>query len=244
MQTRTEVDRIQGVYREYAVRGLGESKWSVANPGNQALQRECDGKLQQLLRQFGYFPLRDRRILDVGCGAGERLATMEEWGAGAKNLFGVDLMPERIEAARSHHPGINFELANAEELPFADRTFHLAAVFTVFTSILDQRMAANISRELDRVLVSGGALIWYDFRIHNPLNRHVRGISRKGIARLFPGYEMNVRSISLLPLLARRLGGLTRLLYPALSSLPFLRSHYLGLLVKPPANRGSEFHPL
>jgi hypothetical protein len=94
-------------------------------------------------------------------------------------------------------------------------------------------MTRNLSREINRVLRSGGAVVWYDFRMNNPFNPHVRGISRKGIRNLFPGFQSRLVSITLMPPLARRLGALTELLYPGFASLPFLRSHYLGLLVKP-----------
>jgi ubiquinone/menaquinone biosynthesis C-methylase UbiE len=233
METRSEVKRLQEVYREYAVRGFGQSKWSPANKGNQAVQNECQQKLCELLEQAGFFPLEDRRILDVGCGAGYRLATFEDWGARRENLFGIDLIPERIRAARKNYPQLTFELVNAEALPFADDAFDLVTVFTVFTSILDRRMAANVCREIVRVLASGGGVIWYDFRMNNPLNRHVRGISRKQIQNLFPGFKLNLKTISLLPPLARLLGPLTKLLYLPLGAIPFLRSHYLGILRKP-----------
>jgi SAM-dependent methyltransferase len=233
METRSEVDRLQEVYREYAVRGFGRTKWSPANEGNRAIGDECQRQLRELLERAGFFPLEKRRILDVGCGSGERLAAFQDWGARPENLLGIDLIPDRIRAARKNHPQLNFELANAETLPFADGRFDLVTVFTVFTSILDRRMAANIRREIVRVLAAGGAVVWYDFRLNNPLNRHVRGISRRQIQNLFPGFELNLKTISLLPPLARLLGPLTNLLYPPLSSIPFLRSHYLGILTKP-----------
>ncbi len=232
METRVEVDRLRKVYREYTVRGFGKSKWSLANRGNQAVRDECQMKIREVLEESGFFPLENRRILDVGCGTGERLAAFVDWGARPDNLFGVDLIPDRISEGRQNHPQITFELANAEALPFANHTFDLVTVFTVFTSILDDRMAANVCREINRVLPRGGSVLWYDFRMRNPQNRHVRGISRDQIRNMFPGFKINLQPISLLPPLARRLGRLTHLLYAPLSSLPFLRSHYLGVLTK------------
>lgn len=233
METRSEIERLQDVYREYAIRRWGHSKWSPANKGNQVIRDECHLKLHEALGKSGFLPLKNRRILEVGCGTGGRLAAFEDIGAQPENLFGVDLIPERINAAREKHEGITFKLANAEALPFADGSFDLVAVFTVFTSILDPQMAGNVSREISRVLASGAGVIWYDFRMNNPLNRHVRGVSRKQIENLFPNFEVDLETISLLPPLARRLGRLTNRLYPALSSMPFLRSHYLGILTKP-----------
>jgi ubiquinone/menaquinone biosynthesis C-methylase UbiE len=233
MQTLTEVERLQQVYRGYSGRGFGESKWSAANRGNQMILDEYRLRLGRLLAQAGLIPLRKQRILDLGCGAGSRLATFLDWGAQPEKLFGVDLIPERIRAARTNYPQLTFELANAEQLPFKDSSLDLVLVSTVFSSILDHSMTANICREISRVLIFGGAVAWYDFRMPNPLNRHVRGISRRKIQELFPSYELELETITLLPPLARRLGALTDALYPALSSIAFFRSHYLGLLIKP-----------
>lgn len=233
METRSEANRLQEVYREYAVRGFCQSKWSLDNEGNRAAQEECHRKLRELLQQTGFLPLGHRRVLDVGCGRGERLAAFQGLGARPENLFGVDLIPERIRAARETYPQIAFEPANAEALPFAEGVFDLVTVFTVFTSILNSEMTANVCREIIRVLASGGGVIWYDFRMPNPLNPHVRGITHRQIQKMFPGFKMDLKSISLLPPLARRLGRLTRWLYAPLSLAPFLRSHYLGVLTKP-----------
>jgi len=233
MQVHSEVDRLKLVYQEYGERGWGKTKWSVTNRGNTAIRRERERKLEQLLQRTGLLPLGHMRILDVGCGTGETLAGFEARGAKSDNLFGVDLLADRIRRARENFPAMTFQEANAEALPFANGFFDLVAVFTVFTSILDPRMARNLSREINRVLRSRGAVIWYDFRMNNPFNPHVRGISRNEIHNLFPGFHSRLISITLLPPLARRWGPLTELLYPCLASLPFLRSHYLGLLVKP-----------
>ena len=89
-----------------------------------------------------------------------------------------------------------------------------------------------VAAEVARILRSGGAVVWYDFRMNNPFNPHVRGISRKGVRRLFPEYDSRLMTVTLLPPLARRAGSLTDVLYPWLASLPFLRSHYLGVLIK------------
>lgn len=233
METHAEVARLRQVYHDYAVCGYGETKWSDVNKGNLAIESERQLKAQTLLRQSGFFPLTGRRVLDVGCGSGEKLGLFEEWGARPEHLFGIDLMPDRIAAARRKFPQFSFQVANAESLPFADGAFDLAAVFTVFTSILDSEMALNVGHEIVRVLAPGGAVLWYDFRLNNPFNKHVRGISRQGIRRLFPGFDVTLEAISLLPPLARRLGVCTDRLYAALSILPFLRTHLIGLLTKP-----------
>jgi len=229
----SEVDRLKGVYREYGERGWGRTKWAVTNRGNQAIRRERNRKLQRLLRSADFLPLGDRRVLDVGCGSGEALAGFEAWGARPENLWGVDLLHERVRRARENFPTLNFREANGEALPFDDEQFDLVLAFTVFTSILDSRMAQKVVREMARVLRSGGAVVWYDFRVSNPFNPHVKGLSHRDIRRLFPGFHISLIAVTLIPQLARRCGPLTNLFYPRLAALPFLRSHYLGLLIKP-----------
>jgi SAM-dependent methyltransferase len=232
MQTRSEMDRLRDVYRDYAERGFANSKWSLDNCGNQEMRRERSHHLDALLCGSGLLPLTSRRILDLGCGTGENLASFKDWGAGPENLFGVDLLAERIRIATKRFPMLTFQQANAEDLPFGDGFFDIVCVFTVFTSILDERMARNISREIERVLTSDGSIIWYDFRIRSPHNPNVRGMSRREIQSLFPRFRMALRTLTLVPPLARRLGPTTPWLYPCLAAFPFLRTHYLGVLTR------------
>jgi SAM-dependent methyltransferase len=233
IEARSEVDRIAEVYRGYGQRRWGETKWAVTNKGNQCIRREREQKLERLLGSAGFLPLGQARILDVGCGTGENLAGFKAWSAKPPNLFGIDLLGDRVRRAKESFPEMTFRNVNAEALPFANGSFDLVAVFTVFSSILDDQMARNVSREIDRVLCRGGAVVWYDFRINNPFNQHVRGISKRMIRSLFPGFDLRLVTLTLLPPLARRLGRTTSLFYGGLTRIPLLRSHYLGLLTKP-----------
>jgi hypothetical protein len=113
----------------------------------------------------------------------------------------------------------------------------MVLLFTVFSSILDHRMAENVATEVRRVLKPGGAVLWYDFRYDNPSNPHTRGMTKRHIRRLFPGFTLNLRTITSLPPLARRLGRATSWLYPVLAAGPFLRTHYAA--ARGTASRGA-----
>jgi hypothetical protein len=104
--------------------------------------------------------------------------------------------------------------------------------FTIFSSILDDGMAANMATEINRVMKPNGAVIWYDIIYNNPYNSNVRGITYQKITALFPGYQIYLKKLTLLPIIARRLKGLTNLLYPILTAIPWLRTHYLGIMRK------------
>jgi len=233
MQTLAEVQRLRAVYQGYAQQNLAGSKWSPLNPGNLATREERDRLVGKLLGKAGLLPVGERRVLDVGCGTGGVLAGFQHWGAKLKHLVGVDLLTERICMAQQSYPEIRFQQSNAEALPFSDSSFDLVVIYTVLSSVLSTRMRLNIVRQVTRVLRPGGAIVWYDFRVRNPLNPQVRGITRRALTRLLPGFELRLQPVTLLPQLARRLGPTTPWLYPLLSALWFLRTHYVGLLLKP-----------
>lgn len=227
----SEVERIKEVYQKYREEGR-QSIWRLENPGNAMIYHERQRSIFSLLEDTGFLPLTNRTVLEIGCGSGGVLASLMEWGARAENLYGVDLLPDRIEVARANYPEIHFECANAESLPYEDEAFDLVLFFTVFSSILDQTMRLNVAQESWRVLRKGGAVLWYDFRFNNPSNPHVRGMRKKDIQFLFPNAEITLRTITLLPPLARRLGGAVKWLYPLLGKMPILCSHYIGLISK------------
>jgi SAM-dependent methyltransferase len=237
MPEENEIERLKSVYREYApgVRG----RWNPENVGNRLIVSEIQRRTARLLGHHGLLPLGDCEILEVGCGGGWFLATMQTLGASAAKMHGIDLLAESIELARSKYPEFDFRVGNAEELPYADASFDLLLAVTVFTSILQPEMRANIAAEMSRVLSSEGSILWYDFRYDNPWNPHVRAVSRAEVAKLFPGFAPDLETVTLVPQLARRLGPLAPSLYRPLRSLPFLRTHYLGLLSRTPSTRRS-----
>jgi ubiquinone/menaquinone biosynthesis C-methylase UbiE len=187
--------------------------------------------LQGLLAAHGRLPLAGMRILDAGCGGGGVLASLSEWGAESRNLYGVELLPQRAAAAHACHPALQILQGNAAIQAFPDRCFDLVLFYTVFSSVLDPGMQRQMADETMRVLKPGGAVVWYDLRVPNPNNKNTRPLGRKDIAALFPSLELDLRTTTLLPPLARRLGVLTGIMYPMLSALPWLRTHHIGLLI-------------
>ena len=228
-----EIVRVRRVYRGYAERGRGAREWAAGNPGNRAMVDERTRVLAGLLERSGRLPLGSRRVLDLGCGDGEALSALVGWGALPARLVGVDVRADAVAHAHARWPEIGLDVADATALPYRDGSFDLALCFTLFTSILDDAIARQVASEVRRVLRPSGALLWYDFRVGNPWNPHVRGMSRRSIRALFPGWPGSFRLITLLPPLARRLRSLTPALYPVLGTLPPLRTHWAGLLERP-----------
>jgi ubiquinone/menaquinone biosynthesis C-methylase UbiE len=238
MTTRdTEVGRIEAVYAKREI-----ARKTRFRPGRDVMLADRDRQLAEAIRNHLAVPLDAAEILDVGCGEGGMLAWLQEAGARAEHLHGIDLLPTRIERARERHPHFDFLAANAEEIPFGSGRFDLLIVMTVFSSILSQRMAENVAAEMTRVLRPGGLILWYDMRYPNPWNPNIRAMTRLRVASLFPTFEPALHSATLIPQIVSLLGGVSATglsaLYPWLTIVPPLRSHYLGILRSPEARVG------
>ncbi len=97
-------------------------------------------------------PQPGERFLDVGTGSGGLAKRAAECGA---EVVGVDVAEGAVEAARQAAPGARFELADVQELPFADASFDIVA------SAYGVNFASNhaaAAAELARVCRPGGRI--------------------------------------------------------------------------------------
>jgi SAM-dependent methyltransferase len=222
----TEEDRIRERYRSYEVEGR-ERLWDPTNPGFARLTRERDDAVLDLATRS--LPATGGRLLDLGCGDGRHIAALLEARPDIEAV-GVDLLEDRIDEARATVPGATFTVGSADALPLEAHAFDLVYAITLFSSIPTPAMENGAAREIGRVLRPGGWLIWHDLRYDNPSNPAVHGLAEQDIAGLFPGWARELRSFTLIPPIARRLGRTTPRLYPLLHAVPPLRSHLIGRL--------------
>jgi ubiquinone/menaquinone biosynthesis C-methylase UbiE len=227
-----ELQRLLAAY-EHRVQSIPSERYSRTNPGHLFALHEREATIAAMLREDGLHSLAGLRILDVGCGRGATLRQYLEYEADPSQLWGIDLFPAFIEQARSTSPGLQIIRGSASDLPFPDRSFDFISQFMLFTSVLDNDMKSRIAREIDRVLVPGGRLLWYDFGFNNPANPDVRGIRLGEVRRLFPAFSMTSRKITLAPPLGRAIGRFGPAIYYLASKIRPLCTHYLCLLKKP-----------
>jgi ubiquinone/menaquinone biosynthesis C-methylase UbiE len=184
------------------------------------------------LTRGSLFPLDGRRIADIGCGIGSWLLEFIQWGADPADLAGIDLMPARVSQARARIPQADLRIGGAHKLHWPDESFDLVTQFTVFSSMLDPLLKTVVALEMVRVLKPGGAILWFDLRVDNPANPHVRGIAAREIRRLFAGCQVTLASAVLAPPVTRRVAGQAWALAELLGAVPFLHTHYAGLILK------------
>ena len=234
MPSSSEVEsaRIREVYR-LRESNIPKDRYSLFKEENLLTHLDLQREILRLFTRFERTALEKEKILDVGCGRTYWLRQMIQWGAQPENLFGIDLMSERLQdGEKLCPPQVSLTCGDASRLDFPDASFTMVLQFTVFTSILDDVMKKHIAAEISRVLKPGGALLWYDYFVSNPSNPNVRGVSRREIVRLFPGFSIFLKRVTLAPPIARAVGPFSTALYRLLSSVPPLRTHYLGFLQK------------
>lgn len=225
-----DLERVRRTYVRYEQEGRARL-WDPTNRGYARMARDRDQALVALIQASR--ASTPGAVLDVGCGDGRLLTAVREADVAAADWHGVDLDPGAIADARATFPEARFDVGSADALDFEDGTAAVVVAATLFSSLPSAQMEADVAREVGRVVVPGGWLVWYDLRYDNPRNPDVHGLRADRVRALFPGWEGALRPITLLPPLARRLGPLTPVLYPALHALAPLRSHLVGRLRRP-----------
>jgi arsenite methyltransferase len=114
---------------------------------------------------FSLGPIRaGEAVLDIGCGTGVDTMIAARLVGPKGRVAAIDATPEMINRARANLTftgltNVRFEIAAAEDLPFADREFDVVLSNGVFNLTIDTEQAL---REARRVLKPGGRLMIAD----------------------------------------------------------------------------------
>ncbi len=224
-----ELVRIQEEYKQRATYQPFAERYSLFNEAALLQTHGLERNTLALLKKHRFTHLTDKKILDIGCGGGMQLQRFLAYGAKPANLSGIDLIPARIEQARSLNPSIDWQVGSAHQLPYPDRSFDLVTLSVVFSSILNKSLRQSIADEVWRVRKAGGLILCYDFAYSNPRNPAVQGISRQQIQQHFnqPGAKFAFRRITLAPPIARSLAPHMRWLADALEQIKIFNTHIM-----------------
>ncbi|MBI3544727.1 MAG: class I SAM-dependent methyltransferase [Deltaproteobacteria bacterium] len=112
-----------------------------------------------------YPDLKPKKVLEVGCSSGWRLAEVNRrYGA---ECFGAEPSAEAIAHGQKAYPNVKYKRAVASELPFDAGTFDLVIINYVLHWVSRPMLLKAVS-ELDRVLKDGGYLLLGDFLPDSP----------------------------------------------------------------------------
>ena len=138
-------ERLRLEFNDWAKAGRGEGMEKGHRPiGEQAIEL------------MGLYP--DAHVLDLGCGSGWATRLMAEKARNGR-VVGVDISDEMIKLARetsTSFSNVEFQVASAEQLPFADDEFTDA--FSMESLYYYGDIAAAL-REIRRVLKRGGQFV-------------------------------------------------------------------------------------
>lgn len=223
------------VTERYAKRTEQDLKWqySMLNPSVYMSVQERQRKLIEILLKHAVGPVETLKVLEVGCGTGVNLRELITLGLRPENLTGNDLIPDRIERARSLLPvDVTLVLGDAMETSFPYSSFDIVLQSTVFSSILDNDFQRDLANRMWQWLKPGGGIIWYDFVYDNPINPDVRGVKLRRIKELFPYGECLSQRVTLAPPISRKITKIHPKVYTMLNLFPFLRTHLICWISK------------
>jgi ubiquinone/menaquinone biosynthesis C-methylase UbiE len=124
---------------------------SIAPGYNELHMAEQLRKMTTIIADLGMeIPKRHEKLLDIGCGSG--ISTIV-WNC---DCTGIDPSEELIKIARKNYPNKKFVVANAEEIPFPDKTFDVITCITAIHNFSDIRKAIGEIKRVckDRVIIS------------------------------------------------------------------------------------------
>ncbi len=226
---KAEESRIQEVYSRRRTGDL----YSRFNPAHLFMMQERERRFLRLLARYQYDHLENKKILEIGCGSGDVLRDFVKWGANPENMFGIDLLPDRVSEAQRRCPqGVWIQQGNAVSLNFPGGHFDMVVQSLVFTSVPDPKIKSQIASEMRRVLKPDGLIVWFDYHVNNPKNPDVKGVRAREIYALFSGCKVHLEHITLAPPITRFLAPYSWLLCYFLNKIPWLCTHYIGAIQK------------
>lgn len=110
------------------------------------------------------FPIKGKKILDMGCGDGEDLIFYKSKGA---IVYGLDASKELINLAKQRLPNVNLEICSFENTPYKNIFFDIVASKYAFQHSYEME---PIYKEVVRILKKKGLFI---FLVTHPIRQFI-----------------------------------------------------------------------
>lgn len=123
---------------------------------------------KRMLDMLGLEGTQALAVCDVGCGEGSFCRDIRPYLPVGSTLIGIDTSPfvldiaKAEEAHRSGEPVIQYHVADAVHLPFADASFDIVICANMLKYVQTPQKEENTLQEQVRVLRSGGQLLVVD----------------------------------------------------------------------------------
>ena len=107
--------------------------------------------------------IKDKIILDVGCGGGRWADLFSQYGA---KVTGIDIQEKTIQKNRELFPAIDFKVMSSMNLDFQDNYFDLLSSITVLQHLPGTNQIESVN-EIVRVIKQGGYLLILEWTRQN-----------------------------------------------------------------------------
>lgn len=228
-------DEPSAVAARYARRNSG-SLYSILRP---EVVRSTQEWQREMLSLFGSVcgftdaDMKTLKLVDVGCGYGGHLLDFLRFGFAPQNLYGIELLSDRVNGARSKLPAsLRVHHGDASTADVAPASQDVVFQSVVFSSLLNDDFQTDLANNMWSWIRPGGGVLWYDFVYGNPSNVDVRGVPVRRIRELFPEGMLTVKRVTLAPPISRRVCRLHPSLYHLFNAIPLLRTHVLCWIEK------------
>jgi SAM-dependent methyltransferase len=108
--------------------------------------------------------LSNPRLLEIGCGSGYYSEVLATLLAGGVRYTGIDYSAAMISRAREHYPTIEFEVADATKLPYADQAFDIAFNGVSLMHIVDYQAAIRETARVARFCIFHSVPVFDNYR--------------------------------------------------------------------------------
>jgi len=120
---------------------------------------EVDKKHVEIIQKF----VCGNNILDMGCGYGTTTAHI---AASGYNCIGMDYDQAVIDSAKERFPGLNFQFANAEKMPFENNYFDTVILRDALHHFYVEADFSKVRSEILRVSKPNARIIFFDPNIN------------------------------------------------------------------------------
>lgn len=136
--------------------------------------------IKLLLETVGRTAIREREVIDIGCGRGGNIAALSKYFK-PLSIVGLDICPANIAYcnAKSRGSGALYLVGDAENIPFADESFD------VVLNIESAHAYPNRSRfyeEVYRIMRAGGVFLYTELMPGDQVAQNVRLLEEAGLS--------------------------------------------------------------
>jgi len=106
------------------------------------------------------------------------------FGFTQSSLYGIDIIPERIQEGKERFPNVNFTCGDASQMNYYSDYFDMVMESTMFIQLTDDNFSQRIADEMLRVTKPSGYIMLIDWR-YSYGHSEYKSLSRRRINKLF-----------------------------------------------------------